>query len=217
MKNKYLMILSILFASVFTMNFRCEKELVLPYEQNFEATVNIYPLKKVYTLSDTIWLETNLPTKFLFDKISKQNVIADTGAITFDGNFNIFGTSIRNPSNGFCDVISLNGINVDRTLYDWGTKVYIRGFGCGRSDYKLKVGFKPNIKGTYHINLNERPLESCPNKVIPYYATLSYKFPNVDLGLDIFNSLSQNDKGGNNGKFYMDKIKEREIFVFKVE
>jgi len=189
-----------------------------PFDNSFEIPVDIYPLKKVYTLTDTIWIETDVPDKFLFDLKTNRNILVDSGKITFSATFNEFGTYITNPPNGLADVISLGGVNTNRNLSQWATRGFIENYGCGQLNYKCKIGFKPNYKGAYWLSLPKDLLGSCVNKVIPYYATISFKFKNVDLNMDVFNSLSKNDKGGNDGiKFYTDKINNREGFVFMVE
>jgi hypothetical protein len=220
MRNKYALLI-LLFISMLTMNFQCGKGDVIqrPYEQAFQVPVNIVPQKKMYSLTDTIWLETDVIGKTLFDTKSNQSMVVDTGQITFGATFNIFGTSVTNPPNGFCNVVTIAGVNTNRQLGHWGTSGYLDKYGCGQTSYTCRVGFKPLIKGTYWLILtSDRLLESCTNKTIPYYATISYRFKSADLGLDIFNNLSKNDKGGNDGiKFYTNKINNKEIFVFKVE
>jgi hypothetical protein len=207
--------------SLSIMNFRCSKEILEPEppEQAFQIPVSIYPLKKSYSLTDTIWIETDSQTKLIFDTRSNQNILADTGKISFGAVFNRFGASITNPPNGFCDIISLNGVNINRQLSQWGTGFLFDGYGCGQSNYRCKIGFKPNQKGTYFLSLfEEQFMGSCNNKIVPYYALVSYKYKNVDLNLDIFNSLSNNDKGGSDGiKFYTDKINNREFCIFRVD
>jgi hypothetical protein len=220
MTNKISIILIILIG-VLTMNFRCYKDNLIerPFEQNFSVPVDIVSLKKSYSLTDTIWLETDITGKMIFDTKSNQLILVDTGQIDFGATFNIFGTQVTNPQNGFCDVITIRGVNTNRELGHWGTSGYLDQYGCGQATYKCRIGFKPLIKGTYWLILtSDRLFESCPNKVVPYYATISYRYKSQDLGLEIFNALSKNDKGGNDGiKFYTNKINNKEIFVFKVE
>jgi hypothetical protein len=220
MSLKYFTPAFLLLLSLLTMNFKCVKDPVLrPYEYSFEAPVSINPVKKTYSLTDTIWVETDVPSKFLFDTKSNQNVAADTGAISFSASFNIFGTSVQNPSTGFCSVITPVGVNAQVQPSQWGTGVNINNFGCGLPNYRLKTGFKPNVKGTFWLILPQsRLMGSCSNKVIPYNAAFSCRFKNVDLGLDVFNTLSTNDKGGRDGiEFYTNKINNREVFVFSVQ
>jgi hypothetical protein len=220
MSKRSLCLVAILVTSLLSLNFQCGRELpIRPYDQAFEIPVDIYPLKKSYSLTDTIWLETDVSGKILFDKKSNQNVVADTGMISLNVGFNEFGTYITSPSNGFSDVITANGVNNNRLLSNWGTAGTIENYGCGQPGYKIKIGFKPNQKGTYSLSFVQNwHLESCSNKVVPYYATVSYKFKPTDLGLDIFNALSKNDKGGADGiNYYTDKINKKELFVFRVE
>src|SRR5215213_4843203 len=115
--RKQFTILAILFISVITMNFRCDKDYASkPFEQTFEVPVDIYPLKKSYSLTDTIWIETDITGKSLFDTKTNQTILVDTGKIIFGSGFNQFGTYITNPPNGFCDVITANGVNTNRQL-----------------------------------------------------------------------------------------------------
>lgn len=220
MKNK-LSIITMILIGILTVNFRCLKDSPAPhpYEQNFVIPVDIVSLKKSYSLTDTIWLETDITGKMLLDTKSNQLILADTGQIDFGASFNIFGTQVTNPSNGFCDIVTIRGINTNRELGYWGTSGYLDDYGCGQTTYKSRVGFRPLIKGTYWLILtSERPFESCPNKVVPYNATLTYRYKTTDLGLEIFNALPEKDKGGNDGiKFYSGKIMNKEMFVFKVE
>jgi hypothetical protein len=91
-------------------------------------------------------------------------------------------------------------------------------YGCGQSDFKTRIGFKPNYKGAYALFLKQDDiLGNCPTKIKPFRATISFKYKNVDLNMDVFNSLPSNVKGNNNGAFYINKINNREAFVFKVE
>lgn len=219
MQNKYLSII-VLLISLLTMDFYCRKDdVIAPVQNTFLIPVNIYPLKKIYSLTDTIWLTTALPNKYLFDTKSNQNILVDTGQITFGAGYNEFGTYITNPPNGFCDVITPNGVNTNRQLSQWGTSGLIENFGCGQTSYTCSIGFKPNEKGTYWIILNQDvPLGNCDNKITPYNAIISYKYVGTDLNLDVFNGLSKNDKGGKDGvKTFTEEINNRKVFVFKVE
>ena len=130
-------ILILIIISVFTMNFRCEKDIQgRPLDYTFLIPVDIYPLKKSYSVADTIWIETDITSKILFDSKINQNVLVDTGQITFAASFNEFGTNITNPPNGFCDVITINGTNNNRKLAHWATYGSIPNVGCGQLTYK---------------------------------------------------------------------------------
>ncbi len=199
-------------------NFRCSKNMgIRPFEYQFVAGVDIYPLKKTYSLSDTIWIESDLPTKFLFDAISGQSINADTTKVIFRAIYNEIGTSITNPPNGFCQLISSNGNIVQRSEAQWFTGGDLE-YGCGQPDFKCRIGFKPNYKGSFALLLmHEDLLGNCTGKVKRLFAKTSFKYKNVDLNRDVFDSLSQNDKGGDGGAFYINKINSREGFIIRVQ
>ena len=199
------------------MGFQCSKE-PANFDYNFQAQADIFPLKKSYSLTDTIWIETDLPNKFLFDTKSNQNVNADTGQVSLMVNYNEFASTTRNPSNGLCDVITINGANKDRHLFPGGVQTFIT-YGCGQSNFKTRIGFKPNYKGVFRIQfVKDQLFQNCSNKIIKYYATISYRFKNVDLNPDVLNSIPEQDRDGTEGtKLYTQMINNREMFVFKVE
>src|SRR5215213_9225991 len=141
--------LSLLFICMICMGFQCRKEPV-NYEYNFQAQVDLFPLKKIYSLTDTIWIETDILNKFLLDTRSNQSINADTGQISLMVNYNEFASATRNPSNGLCDVITANGVNKDRNLFPGGIQTFIV-YGCGQPNYKTRIGFKPNYKGVFRI------------------------------------------------------------------
>lgn len=84
----------------------------------FEAPVDLTPLKKSYALADTIWLETDLPTKHLSDKRSNQVVPADTGMLSVGATLTESGIAVVNPPGGFCEIFTRNGVNppAERTI-----------------------------------------------------------------------------------------------------
>ena len=218
MKNKFYLLL-LLLISILTMNFQCGKPIVtVPYDHTFDIPVGIYPLQKTYTLTDTIWLETDVTGKILYDTKTSQYILSDTGQISFGGVFNVFGTSLTNPSDGFCDIITKDGVNINRWNSQWGTSGSLENFGCSDTSYRCKIGFKPNHTGTYWLVLSSCNLGSCFDKIIPYYSSINYHYKSVDLNLDVLNTVSDNDLGGRqNRSWYTDRILKREIFVFRVQ
>jgi hypothetical protein len=218
--KRYFLTITIVGILLLTMNFRCIKYVEpKPFDQTFQIPVDIVSLKKSYSLTDTIWLETDITGKMIFDTKSNQFMLVDTGQINFGATFNLFGTQVTNPQKGFCDIITIRGVNTDRQLGHWSTSGYLQQYGCSQASYKCRIGFKPLIKGTYWLILSsDRLFENCSNKVVPLYATISYKYKSQDLGQEIFDKLSKNEKGGKDGiEFYTNKIKNKEIFVFKVQ
>lgn len=216
----------ILYAAVvfalLSLNFHCGETDVdeKPFDHEFQIPVKIYPLKKSYSLSDTIWIETDVSNKFLFDTKTNQFVNTDTGRIDFAGVFNRFETDVTSPPDGFCDVITVNGVNAERRLGQWSTTGSLSRYGCSSTDYRCRIGFRPKVKGTYWLALfQDRLFGSCPNKLQPPYASLSFKYDsNADLNLDILNSLPDHLFGGKKGKkIYVNEVDAKEVFIARVE
>ena len=217
--KKFVFALTFAIIIIMSMNFRCSKGYILPPPNDYEfiADVDIYPLKKTYSLSDTIWIETDLPSKDLFDNITGQNINADTCNIPFGATYNEFGMSVTNPSNGFCKIISSDAyVAVDRAPWSTGALIH---YGCGQPSFKCRVGFKPLYPGAYYLALSSfGRLERCPSKVKPINAIIAYTYKNVDLNLDVYNSLPASIKGDSNSvASFTDQINNREIFVFTVQ
>lgn len=102
MVKKNFILIALVTVFLLTTKFQCGKEIEpRPFEHTFEAPVDIFPLKKTYSLNDTIWLETDLPDKVLYDTKTNQSIIADTGQMTLGAVLNAFSTDITNPPNGF--------------------------------------------------------------------------------------------------------------------
>jgi hypothetical protein len=212
-------ILIIVLVSMCMLNFRCEQDVVQrPFDNAFEIEMNIIPLKKTYSLNDTIWLEAQVSGKQLFDVKTMQLVLADTGYFSFHISYYGFGLRSWLP-NSLANVITFNGVNTDRIASQWSTEAKVENYGCSQLSYTLKIGFKPNHRGTYSILLpKDLLLGSCINKIIPYNATISFKFPNTDLNLDVFNAFAQSENlGSDQKKHFTEKLNRREMFVFNVQ
>jgi hypothetical protein len=210
----------LLLAALFGMNFRCEKDaLDRPFDHTFEIGVDIYPLKKSYRTTDTIWLETDVSGKSLFDTESRSLVVADTGSVDFSVSYYGFNTGLSDPPGSFADVIAFNQANTHRTTSPWNTVGAILDYGCGQPGYKLRVGFKPNHKGTYTLILpTPSIMGSCSNKVIPYHATLSYKYKASDLNMDVLTAFSKAQNLRNDQEqYYKNLMNNGRCFVFTVE
>jgi hypothetical protein len=202
------------------LNFRCGRDRVeRVFDQTFEIPVTISPLKKSYALTDTIWVETEVSGKLLYETKTNQVILVDTGALNFGVTYYGFGLNRKAPEGGFCDVITLNGVNTNRTLTEWTNHGHIENFGCTSTSYRVRMGFNPNHTGTYSLILpQEFFLNSCSNKVVPYKAATYYKFAAADLNLDVFNNFADLENLPKSKKtYFIDKVNNREMFVFRVE
>ena len=220
--TRHLKAISLIAASVLASNFRCKQEVepLLP-EQVFEVPVKLYPARKTYSLADTIWLETDVPDKFLLDTKTGQKVKVDSAQLPLRATLNRFGTQITNPPGGFADVITTSGVNTNRELGHWATTGFLDAFGCGQLNYRARIGFRLTVQGTYAFALwtdQHELLGTCPGRVAPYYAFLNYRFQNADRNLDLLNSLTSiNGISKESIAYYQKEVQQGRAFVVKVK
>ena len=221
--TRHLKILSLLAASVLSANFQCQDDIEPePPAQTFDMPVRLYPARKVYALGDTIWLETDVPDKFLLDTKAGQKVNVDSAQFDFRATFNRFGTQVTNPPEGFCDVITAAGVNTNRELAHWATSGTVNQVGCGQPDYRVRIGFRLKVPGTYAFALQQdQYLGSCSGKAVPYYAGLAFRFQNADLNLDVLEAPAA--QGGVTASddsavpYYREELRQGRAFIVRVE
>src|SRR5689334_5265649 len=125
MRNSLYLPIASMFIVLVCMGTQCEKD-AIEHTYNFVEKVDLYPAQKSYKVGDTIWLEYRNAAKMLFDTKTKQNILADSVSIGFQISFNSrMYKSPVNPLDGFCDIISANGVNVNRHLGVYGTGSFV--------------------------------------------------------------------------------------------
>ena len=209
-----------LFAALLCMGFQCEKEYPIEYKYNFVEKINLFPTSKSYKVGDTIWLQYLNPNKILFDDRTSNHIAADTVSVDFQVAFSSRYNTPVNPSGGFCDYVSTNGVNVGRFLGEYGT-VFLFKFGCNSNNsYNFTLGVVPKQKGIYSLDLLGVPrnVSGCTNRIIGFpLSTIEYRFNVADGNKDIYLSIPPQSRGESIKGYTESKIDSKQVYIVKVE
>jgi hypothetical protein len=193
------------------------------YTYTFQEKIDLYPAQKSYKVGDTIWIQYSNPTKRLFDQKTSQTVSADTVSITFAVGYNAkYGYPTINPSDGFCDFISMNGVNEGRYLGDYGTSM-LQTFGCENNNgYDFNIAVVPKQKGIYSLNLNgvPRTVAACSNRISGFpFSTIDYSYDLADCNKDVFLSIPPNSRSEARGAKGTQEaeIDQKKVYYLKVD
>ncbi|HMR84857.1 MAG TPA: hypothetical protein PKE30_17045 [Niabella sp.] len=228
-----LSIYAILLFSFISLNFQCGKDKeLLPAEseepQIFEMLLDIDPVKKKYTIGDTIWIDTNLPHKMLSDVKDHTKILVDTVRYNVPFIFRVLTTQTLVPDGGFCEFINPQQLQLATSsgYYDPRYNVYwnyntgtIQNFGCNENQYKFKIGIRLNTKGAFYIGISGSQLTSCVNNENAHQNRyLLFKFNAADVNQDVYNNLpklSQNNPYWIG--FDVTSLNDKKAFIVDVE
>jgi hypothetical protein len=155
----------------------------------FMEEVSITPFKKEYKVGDTIWLETLIPDKNLFNLTTERDTLVNDMNIPFSVNF-----SFKYPKNDIRDPVDENDFRVinDQNL----TIIRRQGailtyYGCNESDFNIKIGFILGNRGVFTIRLDDSYLRSCNGNVRDDRMPISYKFDVIEGNKDIYLAIPE--------------------------
>lgn len=201
------------------MGTQCDKE-DIEYKYNFIEKIDLFPAKKSYKVDDTIWLQYTNTSRWLHDNLTNQNIIADTVSVQFQVSFNTRYNAPFNPPGGFCDYVTINGVNVGRYLGDRGTG-FLFTFGCaGNNSYDFKIGVVPKQKGIYSLDMygTPRSVSACSNRISGFpLSTLEYRFNVADGNKDVFLTIPSYARGESPKGHTESKIDSKQVYIAKVE
>ena len=201
------------------MGFKCKKD-TIDYKYNFVEKINLFPAAKSYKVGDTIWLKYVNTSKLLFDNKTSNHIAADSVSLDYRVSFNSRYNAPVNPPGGFCDYITINGVNVGRFLSDNGTGSFFT-FGCNSSNnIDFTVGVVPKKTGIYSLDMYGGPgnVLSCPNRRAGFpLSTIEYRFNVVDGNKDIYLSIPPNSRGETPKGSTEGRIDNKQVYIVKVE
>ncbi|MHA6248627.1 hypothetical protein ACXYMU_11860 [Pontibacter sp. CAU 1760] len=211
-KYRYLLVAVIV---CLTTGFQCEDD--YPPEPEpaniYKETLSLAPFKKSYALGDTIWIETSLNDKRLFDSKSGQKVLVDSVSLPIELSYSALYQVYNRPAEGFCKVISSNLVEAKTENYERTTFVFA-SYGCNQSDYRFRIGIVPLSTGVYSLKIAEKNyFYNCLKQ--QQYAERSqilYTFGLNDTNKDIFLAIPPISRGGLN----TEKIDSKEEYIVKV-
>ena len=201
------------------MGTQCNKE-EIEYKYNFVEKINLFPIQKSYNLGDTIWLQYTNPNKQLYDSRTRNYIPAETVSVDFQVSFNSRYNAPVNPVDGFCDFLTVNGINIGRYLDVYGTG-FLNSFGCNsNNNYDFTVGVIPKQKGIYSLDLLGVPrnVSACSNRISGFpSSTIEFSFNVIDCNKDIYLSIPPQSRGESLKGYTESKIDTKQVYIVKVE
>lgn len=221
MKNSFLIQISCLLLAGMFMGTTCHKD-VEDYKYKFLEGIDLFPANKGYKTGDTIWIQYSNPNKKLFEQSSGKYISADTVSVTFQTSFNALYNYPINPSGGFCDYVTANGINVIGFVGEYGSGLQ-QTFGCNSTNsYDFKIGVVLKQTGIYSIDLNGVPLSvsPCSYRISSFpFSSIDYQYSLRDCNKDVYLSIppeARNEPTKSKG-IKENLIDTKKAFVFKVE
>ena len=218
MRNSLYIPIVSLFVTLLCMSTECRKE-EIKYKYNFSEKLDLFPAQKTYKVGDTIWIQYTNPDKKLFDSPTRQYINLDSIYVPLQISFNCRYNTPVNPAGGFCDYVSVNGVNVGRYLGDYGTG-FLSQFGCHNNNYDFKVGIVPRQKGIYSLDLFGvlRTIGPCPGRILNIpLATIEYRFNLADCNKDIYQSIPPYSRGESQKGYTESKIDDKQVYLVNVE
>lgn len=196
------------------MGFQCEDEPAEPEPANiYKETLSLTPFKKSYTVGDTIWIETSLNDKRLFDSKSGQKVLVDSVSIPIELSYTALYQVYYRPAEGFCKVVSSDPVEAETQRYERTTFI-LASYGCNQPDYRFKVGIVLLSPGVYSLTIAEKNYSYNCLKQQEYAerSQISYTFGLNDTNKDVFLAIPPISRGGLN----TEKIDSKEQYIVKV-
>lgn len=221
MRNSFFIQISCLLLAQMFMGTTCHKD-VEDYKYKFVEKINLFPANKSYKIGDTIWIQYSNPDKKLFEQSSSKYITADTVSVTFQTSFNALYDYPINPSGGFCDYVTANGINVSVFVGEYSTRL-VQTIGCNSTNsYDFKIGVVLKQAGIYSLNLNGVPLSvsACSNRISNFpFSSIDYQYNLTDCNKDVYLSIPPDARSEPTKSKGIEEnlIDKKKVFVFKVE
>ncbi|RIJ33951.1 hypothetical protein D1627_16360 [Pontibacter oryzae] len=162
------------------------------YQPHFLEEVSIKPFKKDYKVGDTIWLETVIPDKHLFNTITEQDTLVDNIDIPLSVYF--FSKYPKHDMRDPADENDFRVINDQNLNVSKGKGAILTYYGCNKSDFKIKIGIILGNKGVFTIGLNEGALRLCNGNFPEERMWISYRFDVIEGNKEIYLAIPDASK-----------------------
>ena len=215
MNKNYLLSFALAGFAFITMGMQCNKEMPPPNPVfQYTAKLSLTPLKKVYSINDTIWIEYKTADKTLFDKLSASNISTDTTSLK------VFFTLIKQYPidrniDTYASVVVENGLDINfgplvSTRNDLNFITY-----CNNDPYYFKVGIILLKTGVYSLQPGA-VVSPCPDKKTNLPSTFMYTFDLPDCNYSVWKSIATQSANGQDSYIGFG-IEGKQIFAIKVE
>lgn len=197
------------------MGFQCGDEYPPEPESAyiFKETLSLAPFKKSYSVGDTIWIESTLHNKHLFDSKSGQNVLVDSVSLPIKLSYSALYQVYSRAAEGFCKVVSSSPVEAKTEHYELTTFI-LASYGCNQPDYRFKVGIVLLSTGIYSLKIAEKNyFYNCiEQQQDAKRSQIFYTFNLNDTNKDVFLAIPPISRGGLN----TEKIDSKEEYIVKV-
>lgn len=187
--SRFLKSFILFFLTAIIMGTQCDKEVdYISPKQSFAEKANLSPVRKLYSINDTIWVEFNTSSKTLFDTISNQRLTSDAVKFKFGAALLAKYDTPDNPSGGYCDFILPGNVSASFVSTRSGTTTSF-DVGCNNApNYNIKIGVVLKHKGYYNLDMATRSrIEPCNGQSNPYpSSSILFTFNVTDNNKDVF-------------------------------
>jgi hypothetical protein len=200
------------------MGTQCRKDQIA-FKYNFIEKIDLNPAQKSYKVGDTIWLQYTNSNNMLFDKNSRQKILADTVSITIGVSYySRYLTETITPTSGVCDFILISGVNFNISQGTYGTGGLF-GFGCSAGGKTFKLAIVPRFNGIYSLNFRSfEYVGGCSNRISSFpNSSMEYRFNVADCNKDIYLSIPPNSRGESIKGYTEGQIDNKQVFILRVE
>ncbi|GHA75263.1 hypothetical protein [Pontibacter akesuensis] len=190
--------------SLFAMSWQCGEYAEPDYTHIIREKVDLYPYKKAYAVGDTIWIDTNITDRFLYDEKISQRVEIDSVALPLKLSFNKLYKRYQGETGPFFEAIYADPVQ-KHPEYLFFT------YACNQPDYDFRVGIVLLKPGIYSLVLHDQNyFSNCITEGA--YSRIYYTFNVADSNKDVFLSIPAISRGGLN----TDRMDSKEEFIVQV-
>jgi hypothetical protein len=213
-----LQLLSVIFLfAMSTLDFQCDKDDFYVIEQyEFFEKLALFPEKKAYAVTDTIWIEFIKQGKQLFDTKSNQTISFDTGSITAGIYLKPLYNAPQAPAGGYADFVVIDAVKADSFDME-STGVYVQK-QCSEPDFHFRVGFILKYKGYYVLYCGRNAAVTCtmrPGET--FAASISYHFDINDVNRDVFLQMPDSVTRQYASTWLDPGRNTKNVFVFRID
>ncbi len=165
------------------------------YTYHFSEKAELYPARKIYKVGDTIYLTFIRRDHWLYDTVSKRNVLADNTGFSIWINLISSNYNSQQPptATGLCDILTFNSgaNNVYQRRNEEGVSESIGCNSANTFDFKAAIVLKQ--PGVFCLRMAGGSFGGCNYRASPFpLSDITLKYDLTDLNEDVYLGLPDN-------------------------